>query len=200
MKVAMNRYKTIGVVAVVFLAAVLIFSAFYYYGGYNTSSNSQYLTQFQIESLNVTEPGVYVSQTNSTIYINSSTSLLVMAGPMNAPSMYSFEILGMFNPNIVVKEGVTVHFTVVNIDTDSEHNFVLSSQGPPYSYMSGMGAMNSGGYGFMTSMSFLPPTSSGHFYYYNVSYSFSQYGTYWYLCTYPGHAENGMYGKIVVKQ
>ena len=196
----MNRYKTIGVVAVVFLAAVLIFSAFYYYGGYNTSSNSQYLTQFQIESLNVTEPGVYVSQTNSTIYINSSTSLLVMAGPMNAPSMYSFEILGMFNPNIVVKEGVTVHFTVVNIDTDSEHNFVLSSQGPPYSYMSGMGAMNSGGYGFMTSMTFLPPTSSGHFYYYNVSYSFSQYGTYWYLCTYLGNAENGMYGKIVVKQ
>ena len=196
----MNKYKTIGIVGVAFLTAVLVFSAFYYYGGYNTSSGSQYLTQSQLESLNVTEQGVYVSHANSTVYINSSTSLLVMAGPMNAPSMYSFEIQGLYNPTIVIKEGVTVHFTVVNIDTDSEHNFVLSSQGPPYSYMSGMGSMGSGGYNSMTSMSFLSPTNSGHFYYYNVSYSFSQTGTYWYLCTYPGHAENGMYGKIVVEQ
>ena len=196
----MNKYKAIGIVGVAFLTVVLVFSAFYYYGGYNTSSSSQYLTQSQLEGLNVTEPGVYVSQTNSTIYINSSSSLLVMAGPMNGPSMYSFEIIGMYNPTIVIKEGVTVHFTVVNIDTDSEHNFVLSNQGPPYSYMSGMGSMGSGGYSSMTSMSFLPPTNSGYFYYYNMSYGFSQSGTYWYLCTYPGHAENGMYGGIVVEQ
>ena len=196
----MNKYKARGIVGVAFLIVVLVFSAFYYYGGYNTSSSSQYLTQSQLEGLNVTEPGVYVSQTNSTIYINSSSSLLVMAGPMNGPSMYSFEIIGMYNPTIVIKEGVTVHFTVVNIDTDSEHNFVLSNQGPPYSYMSGMGSMGSGGYSSMTSMSFLSSTNSGHFYYYNMSYSFSQPGTYWYLCTYPGHAENGMYGKIVVEQ
>ncbi len=196
----MNKYKARGIVGVAFLIVVLVFSAFYYYGGYNTSSSSQYLTQSQLEGLNVTEPGVYVSQTNSTIYINSSSSLLVMAGPMNGPSMYSFEIIGMYNPTIVIKEGVTVHFTVVNIDTDSEHNFVLSNQGPPYSYMSGMGSMGSGGYSSMRSMSFLPPTNSGYFYYYNMSYSFSQSGTYWYLCTYPGHAENGMYGGIVVEQ
>ena len=195
----MNKYKARGIVGVAFLTVVLVFSAFYY-GGYNTSSSSQYLTQSQLEGLNVTEPGVYVSQTNSTIYINSSSNLLVMAGPMNGPSMYSFEILGMYNPTIVIKEGVTVHFTVVNIDTDSEHNFVLSNQGPPYSYMSGMGSMGSGGYSSMTSMSFLPPTNSGYFYYYNMSYGFSQSGTYWYLCTYPGHAENGMYGGIVVEQ
>ena len=196
----MNTHKTIGIAAGAFLAAVLVFSAFYYYGGYNTSSGSQYLTQSQLESLNVTEQGVYVSHVNSTVYINSSTSLLVMAGPMNAPSMYSFEIQGLFNPTIVIKEGVTINFTVVNIDTDSEHNFVLSGQSPPYSYMGSMGSMGSGGYDSMTSMSFLPPTNSGHFYYYNVSYGFSQTGTYWYLCTYPGHAENGMYGKIVVER
>ncbi len=196
----MNKYKTIGIVGVAFLTALLVFTAFYYYGGYNTSSSSQYLTQSQLESLNVTGLGVYVSQVNSTIYVNNSTTLLVMAGPMNAPSMYSFEISGIYNPTIVIKEGVTVHFTVVNIDTDSYHNFVLSSRGPPYPYMVGMGYMGSGGFGFMTQMGFLPPTNSGHFYYYNFSYTFLQSGTYWYLCTYPGHAENGMYGKIVVEQ
>ncbi len=195
----MKSHKTIGIVAVAFLVAVIVFSAFYYYSVYDISSSSKYLTQSQLESLNVRGPGVHVSQANSTIYINSSTSLLVMAGPMNAPSMYSFEIQGLFNPTIVIKEGVKINFTVVNIDTDSEHNFVLSSQGPPYSYMPGMGTMNSVGYRSMTSMSFLPPTSSGHFYFYNFSYSFSQSGVYWYLCTYPKHAENGMYGKIVVE-
>ncbi len=200
MKIGMITHKTIVIVAVAFLTVLLVFSAFYYYGGYNKSTSFQYLTQSQLESLNITEPGVYVSQKNSTIYINSSTSLLVMAGPMNAPSMYSFEILGLFNPTLVIKEGVTVNFIVVNIDTDSEHNFVLSSHGPPYPYMTGMETMNSEGYPSMASMIFLPPTSSGHFYYYNMSYTFSQPGVYWYLCTYPGHAENGMYGKIVVVQ
>ena len=66
MKFSMNKYKTIGIVGVAFLTAVLVFSAFYYYGGYNTSSSSQYLTQSQLESLNVTEQGVYVSHANST--------------------------------------------------------------------------------------------------------------------------------------
>ncbi|WP_156778561.1 rusticyanin [Thermoplasma acidophilum] len=196
----MNLHKAFGIAAIIFLAAVIIFSAIYYKDVYGASGGSQYLTQSQLESLNVTGPGVYISPANSTIYVNNSTTLLVMAGPMDGPSMYSFEIEGLFNPTIVIREGVTVHFVVVNIDTDSEHNFVLSTRGPPYPYMSGMEYMGSGGFGFMTYMGFLPPTNSGHFYYYDFSYAFSQSGTYWYLCTYPGHAENGMYGKIVVDQ
>ncbi len=196
----MSVHKTFAMVAIIFLAAVLAFSAFYYYGVYDKPSGSQYLTQSQLESLNVTSPGIYVSHGNSTIYVNNSATLLVMTGPMNAPSMYSFEISGIYNPTIVIKEGVTVHFIVVNIDTDSYHNFVLSSRGPPDPYMIGMGYMGSGSFGFMTQMGFLPPTNSGHFYYYNFSYTFSQSGTYWYLCTYPGHAEKGMYGEIIVNQ
>ncbi|KAA8922042.1 rusticyanin [Thermoplasma sp.] len=196
----MNGYKIAGIAGVLFLVGVLIFSAAYYYNGNGAHYGPPYLTQSQLESLNVTDSGVQASPADSTIYINSSTDLLVMAGPMNAPSMYSFEILGMFNPTLVIRDGVTVHFTVVNIDTDSYHNFVISSRGPPYPYMSGMGSMGFGSYGFMTSMNFLPPQSSGHFYYYNLTYTFSQPGTFWYLCTYPGHAENGMYGKITVDQ
>lgn len=196
----MNAHKAFGIAAIIFLAAVLLFSALYYHDVYGVPGDTQYLTQSQLESLNVTEPGVKVSPASSTVYVNNSTTLLVMAGPMNAPSMYSFEIEGLFNPTIVIKEGVTVHFVVVNIDTDSEHNFVLSTQGPPYPYMSGMGYTGTGGFGFMTHMGFLPPTSSGRFYYYNFSYTFSESGTYWYLCTYPGHAENGMYGRIIVER
>ena len=196
----MNVYKVFGILSIIILVTVLVFSAFYYYGENNSYNGYKYFTQAQLNNLNIKGSGIYVSKANSTIYINRSSNLLVMTGPMNAPSMYSFEILGLFNPTIVIMKGVTVHFTVVNIDTDSYHNFVLTEQSPPYPYMSGMGSMKSGEYGFISMMNFLPPTSSGHFYYYNFSYTFYQPGTYWYICTYPGHAENGMYGEIMVKQ
>lgn len=192
----MNKYKTAGIISVILLSAVIIISATYFWGGYNNQSNqvSGYFSQSELASINTTSPGVYVSQANSTIYVNSSADLPVMMGPMNAPSMYSFEILRIINPTIVLKAGSEVHFTVVNIDTDSYHNFVLSNSPPPYSSMGSM----MGGSGFMSSMHYLPPTSSGNYAYMNMSYHFSSPGTYWYLCTYPGHAENGMYGKIVV--
>ncbi|MGC9123498.1 MAG: rusticyanin [Thermoplasmata archaeon] len=196
----MNKYMIFGIISIIILLSVMVFSAFYYYGGYAAYNKYKYLTQAQLDSLDIKGSGIYISQANSTIYVNRSSNLPVMAGPINAPSMYSFEILGLFNPTIVIMNGVTVHFKVFNIDTDSYHNFVLTEQGPPYPYMIGMESMKSGGYGFMSMMNFLPPTSSGHFYYYNFSYTFYQPGTYWYICIYPGHAENGMYGEIIVKQ
>ena len=94
----------------------------------------------------------------------------------------------------MVKQGTTVEFTVINVDSDSYRNFVLSLSGPPYYYMGNIMQ----GPGLMNNMNFLPQVHSDSYAYTNLSYSFSVPGTYWYLCTYPGHAANGMYGKIVV--
>ena len=192
----MNKPKLFGLISVVGLVLVVIISASYIWGSSlsNEGQATGFMTETALSSLNASSPGVYVSYANSTIYINSSVSLPVMMGPMNAPSMYSFEILGMINPTIVAKQGITVEFTVINVDTDSYHNFVLSHSGPPYYYMGSM--MQSPG--LMNNMNFLPPAHSGNYAYANLSYSFSEPGTYWYLCTYPGHAANGMYGKIIV--
>ncbi|OWP57142.1 MAG: rusticyanin [Thermoplasmatales archaeon B_DKE] len=192
----MNKYRATGLVSVLFLIAVVIFSAIYFSGGFGNSGrqNSGYLTESQLAAINVTSSGVYVSQANSTIFINGTTDLPILMGPMNAPSMYSFEILGIINPTLVIKQGSEVHFTVINVDTDSYHNFVLSHFGPPYAVMGSMMEGNS----FLNSMQYLPPVHSGNYAYLNFSYTFSDSGTYWYLCNYPGHAENGMYGKIVV--
>lgn len=192
----MNKYRTFGLASVIFLIVVVIFSAIYYSGGFDSPGNrgSGYLTESQLAAINVTSPAAYIFQSNSTIYINGSADLPVMMGPMNAPSMYSFEILGMINPTILIKAGAVVHFTVVNIDTDSYHNFVLSNNGPPYYATGNM----MGGSGMMNSMQYLPPVHGGNYAFVNMSYNFNSAGTYWYLCTYPGHAANGMYGKIVV--
>ena len=192
----MNIYRTFAIVSVAIAAFVLIVASLGMIATTGVSEPSYgYLNTSQLNSINVTSPGVHVSRANSTIYVNASGIIPVMMGPMDTPSMYSFEILGVTNPTIVVREGVSVQFTAVNVDNDSYHNFALSSRGPPFSSM-GSGMM--GGNGYMTAMHYLPPMSSGTYAYANFSYVFHSTGSFWYLCTYPGHAQDGMYGRIVV--
>lgn len=213
--ISLNRYRVVGLASLVLLVVVITISASYYWE-ISTAANNQSsgsLSKSQLAAINVTSSNVSVSGSNSTIYINGSAELPVMMGPMNAPSMYNYEILGKINPTLVIAPGSQVNFTVVNVDTDSYHNFIISFEGPPYYYMGGMMDGNNGNYsgfgnmmrgyfqnnnshGYM--MGYLPPQSSGHFAYTNVSYDFSSSGTFWYLCSYPGHAANGMYGEIIV--
>jgi len=86
------------------------------------------------------------------------------------------------------------------------HNLAISSVEPPYTYMAMMSSMN----GMMSSkaggntgfgpivMSFLPPTNHGLAHEYSYTLTVGRPGNLWYLCTYPSHAQDGMYGKIVV--
>lgn len=198
----MNRYGFLGVAFVLLVSAVLIFSAAYLWSGLARvgPGNNGFMDQSELSAINVTSPGVHVSPENSRVFVNGSAHLTVMAGPMNAPSMYSFEILGIINPEIAITQGSVIHFTIVNIDNDSFHNFVLSRTGPPYPDLPGMEMMSGspGSFGYVSMMGYLPPENNGLYAYTNISYNFSSPGTYWYLCTYPGHAQDGMYGKIVV--
>lgn len=200
----MNKNKIFAIIAVSILVAVVAY-AVYDFGGNifdSNPANNQTLTSAQLASLNVTGSGTTIDRASSTIYVNNSSTLLVMMGPMNMGSMYSFEMYGLLNPNLVIERNVTVRFMGVNIDTDDSHNFVLAREGPPYGYMGGQGMMgggyNSSSYGFMSMMPYVSPSHSGEYSYYNVTYNFSSTGSLWYLCTYPGHAENGMYGKITI--
>jgi rusticyanin len=116
---------------------------------------------------------------------------------MHPPSYSSddvFVIYGLINPALVIPSGASVQFTVVNLDDDMYHNLVVSPVGPPYPYMAMQGMM-SGRWA-----PFLPPAdySQGTAHEYSYTLTLNQPGTYWYLCTYPDHAETGMYGKIMV--
>ncbi|PYB68045.1 rusticyanin [Thermoplasma sp. Kam2015] len=157
------------------------------------TTETGYLSASQLEALNATTSNISVLPDSNEIFINSSATILVMLGPMNSPSMYSFEIFGLYNPHLIIRVGSLVRFYAVNVDTDSYHNFVITDMAPPYGYtiMGNMGEMGS-------MMPYLPPQSEGHFAYYVYDFSFAQTGTLWYICTYPGHAEHGMYGEITV--
>lgn len=193
----MDRVKKLLVVLaiamVVVTASFIVLPAFY---GNRAAYSS--MDQSEVNALNSSIPSsVQVYTQNSTIVVDGNAVIPVEMGPMNAPSMYSFEIYGIINPHLIIMKNSQVTFVGINVDTDLSHNFVITEQAPPYGPMIGMGGMMGGS--SMTTMPFLPPVNHGSFAYYNTTYTFSTAGTFWYICEYPQHAQNGMYGQITVQ-
>jgi hypothetical protein len=102
-----------------------------------------------------------------------------------------------------------VAFTVVNVDDAMYNDLVLSTVGPPFpstmaQYMTwsgyGTGMMAASGFqGFLYMMPVLSPANyaAGWAAYYSYTVALPGAANLWYLCTYPGHAENGVYGEII---
>ena len=108
----------------------------------------------------------------------------------------AFVIYGLINPTLVVPKGAIIHVEFINLDSSEYHNVIMTATGPPYQYMP-MSAMN----GIVSMMPVIPPAdySGGYATEYNYTTAFDDSGAYWCLCTYPGHAQMGMYGKIIVE-
>jgi rusticyanin len=154
-----------------------------------------------------------ISSNNTIAFTSTDIRLVVLAtdheGALNLtgrlPPSYStddaFVIYGLVDPTLVIPHGAMVHVTVVNLDKDMYHNFVITTLSPPYSYMTMQGMMmNSQRQGFVQMMPFLPaasyPQGVAHEYSYNAT--LGTQSSLWYLCTYPGHAQTGMYGEVLV--
>ena len=179
-----------------------------YYGSGVYQNAGKYMNQSTLNSLSLPPASISVVNASNSIFINQSTTLLVELSPSMGSSNYTpqeyFEMYGLENPRIIAKQGVTIKFEIVNMDA-MEHNLELTSNGPPYRYMSMMGYDgeyygNRTYYGnSMMYSSFLPPYSgNSHYPYENSSFTTTNSGNYWYICTYPGHAEEGMYGEFTV--
>ena len=147
---------------------------------------------------------------NTVLFTSSNITLVVLAmGVQRAinltheqPPAYdsnssgnAFVIDGLVNPTLVITKGAIVHVEFINLDSSEYHNVIMTATGPPYQYMP-MSAMN----GIVSMMPIIQHAnySSGSAAEYNYTAVFDNTGTYWYLCMYPGHAQMGMYGKIVV--
>lgn len=122
------------------------------------------------------------------ITLGNDAVVLVEAGP--AGNMLSFDILGLTNPEIVVHRGATVTFVVINVDDDEFHNFVLTDHAPPYAKMTGV-HLTVGTTG-------LEPHKNGPYHGETLVVKADAPAHDFYLCTVPGHAAAGMFGKITV--
>lgn len=182
-------------------------------GGMMTYYGQTVLVQSAIMKI-TTNPPSYVTliPSNDTAIINSSSVYITAYAMMGSMAVnvtghplpaYSsgdvFVIYGLINPTLIFVSGtqsVKLTITVVNLDNDMYHNFVITSTPPPYQYMVVYGMMESSA-GYM--MPYLPPTQGGSAYTYTYSVQLHGPAQQWYICTYPGHAEDGMYGEIIVK-
>ena len=149
---------------------------------------------------------------NNTLVFNSSNiTLVVLAmGVQRAinlthgqPPVYdsnssgnAFVIYGLISPTLIIPKDAIVHVEFINLDSSEYHNVIMTAAAPPYQYMP-MSAMN----GIISMMPVIPNAnySNGSASEYNYTTYFGNSGTYWYLCMYPGHAQMGMYGKIIVE-
>ena len=186
------------------------------YGGYGGMMGTQTGMVSNGQSISITQ-AVQTMQTipsyvrvfagNNSISVESQKSTIFVLAIMPDKAMnltgrqlpsYStddvFVIYGLINPTIVVHAGTSVQFTVANLDDDMYHNLVVSAYGPPYAYMAIQGMMQGNW------MPYLPPANynqnTAHEYSYTLT--LNQPTTLWYICTYPDHAQTGMYGKMIV--
>lgn len=167
-------------------------------------------------------PPNYVTpiQSNDTVQFHSDNITILVFGMMPedaenltsmAPPSYStddvFVIYGLINPTLVMPSGAQVQVIFVNLDSDMYHNFVFSTISPPYSNYPMQGMMGGGGmmggetgvYGNYM-MPYLSPANYGHGIAEASSFDLTlgSQTTLWYICSYPDHAQSGMYGKIVI--
>jgi rusticyanin len=133
---------------------------------------------------------------NTVSYNGSAVTLVALASPHGKPDM-TWEIDGLVNPTVTVRQGAKVDVILVNTDGDKVHGFELTTTPPPYSNMVMMGINN--GFFLMP----LPPRTTralASVRYYTEEGAFTAAsGSYYYLCQVPGHAAAGMFGRLVVK-
>lgn len=132
-------------------------------------------------------------KTNTITYSGNSVKLVIAGSPEKADG--KFVIHGLVNPKLIIPRGSDVTVKFVNEDGDVPHAFEITNAVPPYDYMS----MMDGGIYPGSVIRALPKTSGSHYAMATTTFQASQLGTFYYICQYPGHAQKGMYGKLMIK-
>lgn len=132
-------------------------------------------------------------QANTVTYTGSDVKLVVVGGPEEADE--KFVINGLINPTVYLPKGATVTLEFVNADEGMPHAFRITDAFPPYDYMAMMdGAVYPG-----SLIPTLPVAANGEYPVAESTFTAAETGTFYYICQYPGHAQEGMYGQIVIE-
>lgn len=164
--------------------------------GYNSNSYSQGLIsedKVNEEIKNSTANAKVDKQSNSVTYSGNTIKVVLLASSKQADD--KFEVAGLINPTIYIPKNSTVTLELINEDEDVSHALEITSAAPPYGYMSMMqGGVYPGSY-----INPIPSSANGKFYSASSSFITNYDGSFYYICQYPGHAAQGMYGKIIVQ-
>lgn len=188
------------VVVAVAVAAVVVWAPFSHPLPVNGTSLStpQLATASQISSWqNLSTPSATAFGSNNTLWVRpGAPDLLVLMSPGGHD--LTFLVNGLVNPEIHLAVGTHVSLRIVNMDPDMYHNWVVTSEAPPYGEYPMMGGGMMGGPNEMWGSSMMGEPQGGMYWSQGLGFTLTSPGQYWYLCTYPGHASGGMYGSFHV--
>jgi rusticyanin len=122
-------------------------------------------------------------------------NLSVLASPKGGPDE-TFRIAGMVNPTLMVPRGARVTIQIVNADADTAHGLVITRPRAASVWMPMMLATPafSGAAVWVLGN----PTAAG-MHSQTLTFTATSRGTYQYLCPVPGHAQEGMFGTLLIK-
>ena len=140
-----------------------------------------------------------VDKTDNTItYSGKTVKIVVFGGAMDnskSGAAEKFVIGGLVNPTLQISKGAQVTLELINEDTNMPHGIEVTDVHPPYWFMS----MMQGGIYPGTFIPPIPEANSDSYAEASTTFTASQTGTFQYICEYPGHAAEGMYGEIIVR-
>ena len=138
--------------------------------------------------------GATLDRSSNTItFTGTSVALSVLASPSDGPDE-TFRIAGLTNPSLVVPRGAEVTLRLINGDPGMPHNWLITNAQPPFPSVVMMGGSVVFGAVTQTLAEATPsgmPSAT-------ITFVASVSGRYTYLCSVPGHAQEGMYGALVV--
>ncbi len=134
-----------------------------------------------------------IDKTNNSItYSGQNVNIVALAGPTGADQ--KFVIDGLVNPTLHIQKGAKVSLQLINEDKGMPHGIEITSANPPFAYMSMMqGGIYNGSF-----IHPIPAATKAGDPTLTTTFTASQTGPFTYLCPFPGHAQQGMYGKIVI--
>jgi rusticyanin len=163
--------------------------------GYQYNYNGQYLdaNSSDNEMTGSLKNAAINKKDNSITYSGDNVKIVMFSGAEGFDD--KFVIGGLVNPTIYIKEGSTVNLELINKDKDAPHGVEITEAAPPYYSMTMMqGGTYPGSY-----IPVIQQAADGKYPFVSTSFNASYNGEFHYICQYPGHAANGMYGKIIVQ-
>ncbi|QSO51374.1 hypothetical protein JZ785_21510 [Alicyclobacillus curvatus] len=130
---------------------------------------------------------------NSVTYTGTDVKIVVLAAPQGQEN--KFVVGGLTNPTIYIAKGATVEMRLVNEDLKLPHGLAITSAQPPYE---SVGIFQQTGIYTGSLISPIPWATDTAYPTDVTVFTASKAGTFYYVCQVPTHAENGMYGKVVI--
>ena len=140
-----------------------------------------------------------IDQRGSTLtYRSRHVTFVALEAPGSRPGMYwqLDGVDGAHGPTVSVPAGAIITVDFADGDPGHPHGFELTTAAPPYPRMATMAGRIAAPGAFIMPV---PPPEGNLWYAATISFHAPSAGTFYIICPVPGHAQQGMWAKLVVR-